>query len=140
MPYEVVPLGLGKACSTLTYNETSGGRNSLLAEAGQEGRPVKVDITTCDHFCSERTIGGIKLIKTDIEAMGLDMLCGAEKVIRDNRPVLSLSIYHNQDELFGIYRTLKSWDLNYCFRARMLAFPADFGELTLLAWPEELNR
>ena len=138
--YEVIPAGVGKACSTLTYNETSGGGNSLLAEAGQEGRTVQVDITTCDDFCSERKISGIRLIKADIEGMGLDMLLGAEKVIRADRPVLSLSIYHNRDELFGIYRTLKSWDLEYSFRVRMLAFPADFGELTLLAWPEELTR
>ena len=55
----------------------------------------------------------LKLIKADVEGMGLDMLLGAESVIRQNRPVLLLSIYHSKDELLGIYDTLKKWDLDY---------------------------
>lgn len=137
--YEMVPLGLGRDCRSLIYNETLGGENSLREEVRQEGNTVKLDITTCDLFCSERKLTEIRLIKADIEGMGLDMLLGAENVIRENRPVLSLSIYHNREELFGIYQTLKNWDLKYHFEARMLAFPSHFSELSLIAWPEELD-
>ena len=76
----------------------------------------------------------------DIEGMGLEMLLGAERVIRANRPVLCLCIYHNKDELFGIYQTLKDWNLDYHFMARMLVMPITFGELTLIAWPGELSK
>ena len=134
--YEIVQLGLGKEVASLTYCESQGGGNSLLNR--QDGM-AQIDITTCDRFCAEKKISGVKLIKADIEGMGLDMLLGAEKTIRENRPVLSLCIYHNRDELFGIYRTLKSWDLNYHFSARMRMFPVAFAELTLIAWPKELG-
>ena len=137
--YEVVPLGLGRDCRSLIYNETLGGGNSLREEVRQEGNAVELNITTCDLFCSERKLTEIRLIKADIEGMGLDMLLGSENVIRENRPVLSLSIYHNREELFGIYQTLKNWNLKYHIEARMLAFPRHFSELSLIAWPEELN-
>ena len=83
----------------------------------------------------------MKLIKADIEGMGLAMVRGAEEVIRKNRPVLSLSIYHNREELFGIYQTLREWKLDYHCMVRMLAWPLPgFAELSLLAWPAELDR
>lgn len=137
--YEIVPMGLGRECCSLRYNETPGGGNTLREEVRQEGNSVDLNITTCDLFCSERELTEIRLIKADIEGMGLDLLLGAKNVIRENRPVLSLSIYHNREELFGIYQTLKSWDLKYYFKARMLSFPRHFGELSLIAWPEDLN-
>ena len=137
--YEVVPLGLGKECYSLKYCEIQGTCNSLQAEAHQEGKEMELKVTTCDQFCSERKLSNVKLIKADIEGMGLDMLLGSGKVIRENRPVLSLSIYHNRDELFGIYQALKGWNLNYHIETRMLGFPRLFTELSLLAWPEELN-
>ncbi len=81
----------------------------------------------------------IRLIKADLEGMGLSMLQGAEQTIRKNRPLLSLSIYHNREELFEIYRTLRSWDLNYVFTVRSTVFPLGFSEINLLGYPMELN-
>ena len=135
--YEVVPLGLGREAKSVIYHEEQGAGNSL---SNNEGGTTRLDIVACDVFCAERNLTAIKLIKADVEGMGLEMLLGAERVIRENRPVLSLSIYHNRDELFGIYRTLQDWNLDYRYIARMLAFPINFGELSLLVWPRELER
>ncbi|MBO4303135.1 MAG: hypothetical protein J6A21_00975, partial [Lentisphaeria bacterium] len=68
--------------------------------------------------------------------MGLKMLLGAEKVIRKHRPVLALSIYHNPEEFFGMYSTLKQWNLNYGFRIVSLE-PVTHGEITLIGIPSE---
>ena len=115
--------------------EKQGGEDSLIkAEKGN----AKVDIVTLDKFCEDRNISNIKLIKADVEGMGLDMLLGAENTIRGNRPVLSLSIYHNKEELFGIYQTLKTWNLGYHFIVKNLLH--NIAELTLIAWPEELDQ
>ena len=137
--YEVIPMGLGKKETSFDYVETSGGGN-FLANRGAEGENVHVSVTTLDNFCRERDLANIKVIKADIEGMGLDMLLGAEEVIRKNRPVLLLSIYHNRDELLGIYDTLKKWDIAYHLEARLLGFPAYPGELTLIGYPEELDK
>ena len=134
---ELVPLGLGAENETIFFHETPGESNSLLTHA-ENGIPITVK--TLDTFCTERNLSRVKLIKADIEGMGMDMLHGAEKVIRENRPVMSLSIYHNKKELFGIYQTLQKWNLNYHYMVRMLAWPLPgFAELSLLAWPAELE-
>lgn len=134
--YELVAEGLGKEEALLHCMEESGAGNSFLKEGGETNL---VKVTTLDHFCRERNLADVKLIKADVEGMGLDMLLGAESVIRKNRPVLLLSIYHNKEELLGIYDTLKKWDLDYRYMIRMLLCPLALTELTLIAWPGELE-
>ena len=132
--FELSAFGLGKECTSFYYMEKQGGGNTLIQTENGEN---KVEITTLDKFCSDRQISNIKLIKADVEGMGLDMLLGSENTIRRNRPVLNLSIYHNRDELLKIYKTLYEWQLDYHFMIRNLGLAA---ELTLIAWPEELDQ
>ena len=116
--YELAAFGLGRTCSTLFYDETFGSGNSLKNSQGGSSR---VEIITLDRYCQDHGISDVRLIKADIEGMGLDMVMGAEEVIRANRPVLCLSIYHNREELFGIYDLLKQWELDYHFMIRKLS-------------------
>ena len=132
--FELSEFGLGKECTSFYYMEKQGGGNTLIQTENGEN---KVEITTLDKFCFDRQISNIKLIKADVEGMGLDMLLGSENTIRRNRPVLNLSIYHNRDELLKIYKTLYEWQLDYHFMIRNLGLAA---ELTLIAWPEELDQ
>lgn len=80
------------------------------------------------------------VLKADIEGMGLKFLRGAEKTIRRDRPLLSLSIYHNADEFTGIYQTLKSWDLDYHFELKQFSPMKEWCELSLFAYPKEWLR
>ena len=132
--FELSEFGLGKECTSFYYMEKQGGGNTLIQTENGEN---KVEITTLDKFCSDSQINNIRLIKVDVEGMGLDMLLGSENTIRRNRPVLNLSIYHNRDELLKIYKTLYEWQLDYHFMIRNLGLLA---ELTLIAWPEELDQ
>ena len=69
--------------------------------------------------------------------MGLKFLRGAEATIRRDRPLLSLSIYHNEEEFTGIYRTLREWDLGYHCELRRFSPYIMHGEYSLFAYPAE---
>ena len=131
--YFLCDRGLSSEDTTVFFSEKSGGSNSLLTEGNQEVKVVKLD-----SFLQEYDFGRIGLIKADLEGMGLKALSGAEKTIRKHRPVLALSIYHNQEEFFGIYSTLKQWNLNYKFKVVSLE-PVSHEEITLLGVPMEVE-
>ena len=134
---ELIPCGLGARDETIFFHEVQGESNSLQ---DKENATTEVEIRTLDSFCRENNLSPVKMIKADVEGMGLEMLLGAEKTIRQDRPLLSLSIYHNKEELLGIYQTLRKWDLNYHCMTRMLGWPtAGFAELSLIAYPAELD-
>ena len=91
---------------------------------------------TLDEISKDFT-APIGLLKADIEGMGLRFLLGARETILKNRPMLSLSIYHCEEEFIGIYQTLKSWNINYHFEIKQYSPLQVHGEYTLLAYPEE---
>ena len=80
------------------------------------------------------------VLKADIEGMGLNLVKGAEQTIRRDRPLLSLSIYHNADEFAGIYQLLKSWDIDYHFELKSFSPHVPWMELSLFGYPAEWIR
>ena len=112
--YEIQPFGLSDR------NESSG----------------QMDCRALDDLSGQYTTP-LGLLKADIEGMGLKFIKGAEQTIRRDRPLLSLSVYHNADEFAGIYQLLKSWDLNYNFALIQLSPLIAGMELTLFAYPRE---
>ena len=98
-----------------------------------------MECRTLDSFFHEET-GPLGVIKADVEGMGLKVLAGAENVIRRDRPLLSLSIYHNEDEFAGIYRMLKSWNIHYHCEIKQFSPLVHHGEYSLFAYPEEWVR
>lgn len=91
--------------------------------------------TLDELFSDNKTPYGV--LKADIEGMGLHFLKGAKNTILRDRPLLSLSIYHNEDEFAGIYQTLKEWDLNYHFEIKSFSPKITHGEYSLFAYPAE---
>ena len=135
--YNISPYGLGEKPEQLFFCNQESPSFGISTEKDKAG--ITVQIIPLDKYIAENKLSNIRLIKADLEGMGLAMLKGAEQTIRKNRPVLSLSIYHNREELLDIYRTLRSWDLNYEFTIRSTAFPLAFSEIVLLGYPAELN-
>lgn len=80
------------------------------------------------------------VLKADIEGFGLRFLLGAKETILRDRPLLSLSIYHNEDEFVGIYRTLKEWNIDYHCEIKSFAPLASHGEVSLFAYPAEWEK
>lgn len=126
----LVPEGLSDVEGEISFYDTQDGMNSLETQG-----PSTVKLTTLDLFAEEKGVE-IGFIKADLEGMGLKMLRGAIETIQRDRPVLSLSIYHNQEEFFGIYKRLKSLDLNYAFELKLCCFPWRIDDLTLIGVPQ----
>lgn len=96
--------------------------------------PVSSD--TLDNLCAK--YADIGFIKADIEGFGYKMAAGMTEILKRDRPVLSLAIYHNTEEFFKIKPFLESLSLDYRFKI----VPSTLhygGEIYLLAYPQELD-
>lgn len=128
---ELVRRGLSDSPGAVCFRENSSG--STCDSRGE----VRVDLVTLDEYLQKHSPEAkCGFIKADLEGMGLAMLRGALGTIRRDRPVLSLSIYHNQEEFWGIYDLLRSLDLGYEFKIEQQCAPWENHELTLIAVPK----
>ena len=67
-----------------------------------------------DHFCSDRKLKSIDFIKADVEGFELEMLQGAERILREDRPRLLIECvdgYRGKVSLARVFAILR--DLNY---------------------------
>lgn len=136
--YDICAMGLGQQCGNLQLKDTGGmGFDLTTADSSRtDGELIKID--TVDHlFLPQKD--KIGLIKADVEGMCLDMIRGAEEIIKRDLPVLSLGIYHNQEELLGVYEYLKSLNLNYEYLIQSLSPKIESIELNLLAFPKNVK-
>lgn len=89
----------------------------------------------CVTFASEGKIPCIRLdeifpdtpcdfIKMDIEGHEIEALCGAEKTIRKNKPILTVCVYHKPDDFFVI--PLKILALKHGENADTASFESKF--------------
>lgn len=122
--------GLGDAEQNIAFEDGKAGSTSL----NQSGTSL-AHITTVDSFF--RNIEPIGFIKADVEGFGYKMLRGMTEILKRDRPVLSLSIYHNAEEFLEMKPYLESLDLNYNIQIIPMA-NAYFGEISLFAVPKEL--
>jgi len=90
----VIPKAIGRFCGHVSF-ENSLGLNSRVIETGINNIPC---ITLDSEFCNEK----ITYLKMDIEGYEMNALEGAEKIIRRDRPILAISIYHYPLDLWEI--------------------------------------
>lgn len=74
-----------------------------------------VQMDTLDNYVAKHALN-IGLIKVDIEGFEQQLLKGAIKTIKAQRPTLLLSIYHTPDDFFSIKPMIESWNLGYRFQ------------------------
>jgi hypothetical protein len=94
-----------------------------------------------DHFREKR----VTLINMDIEGAEYDTLCSAEQIIKNQRPVLAICVYHKQEDLVKLPQLIENMVSDYCFYLRK--YPSLVGryydgifrlnELVLYAVPKE---
>lgn len=123
--------GLSDQNATIRFSARATGDCSLTGK----GR-CTAQLVTLDSLTPPTRIG---LIKADLEGMGMSMLRGAVQTIRRDKPVLSLSFYHNTDEFLNTYQFVKALGLPYEYKVLSLCPPWENHDLTLLAWPADLN-
>ena len=80
--------------------------------------------TTLDAFVSNANLELTRqdLIKIDAEGADLDVLKGAENVIRRYRPQLAVTTYHKDEHPEAIFTWLRDLDLGYRFRLKGFSF------------------
>jgi FkbM family methyltransferase len=108
---EVVNKGIYGFAGRLPFQE-EGSMLSMLSEDSQDC----IDVDTIDHIVSGRPVTYIKM---DVEGAEFMALKGAEKTIRENRPVLGISIYHKKQDLIDIPAYLKKLAPEYKFYFRV---------------------
>jgi FkbM family methyltransferase len=87
---EALSLERGKATFYLTGNDISNA-NSLVRQDRHAGN-ITVPVTTIDQVRAEMNLR-INCIKIDVEGAEYDLLRGASKTLRSDRPVLFLSLH-----------------------------------------------
>jgi FkbM family methyltransferase len=81
-----------------------------------EDSPHYIDVDTIDRMASGRPVTYIKM---DVEGAELMALKGAEQTIRQNRPVLGISIYHRRRDLIDIPAFISELVPEYRFHFRV---------------------
>lgn len=122
-----VPLALGSQESVSSM--FSWQNASFLTEKGNQ----EVIVTTIDKFQQQNNLN-VGLIKMDIEGSEYDAIKGAEKTIKEQKPVLIVSLYHRGKDFFEIPKMLKEWVPSYKFRFLNLYKVAPILERVLLAY------
>ena len=88
-------------------------RNSEKSDINQIEDKVKM--ATLDSYVKENNIE-VGLIKTDLEGFEQPFLKGAINTIKEQKPVLIISIYHNYSDFFEIKPMIENLNLGYKFK------------------------
>ena len=103
------------------------GSNSVIREDGEEEAPC----TALDSF-KEKLHPTI--LKIDVEGWESRLLSGAEEMIRRDRPVIAVAVYHRERDLWEIPLKLKELVPEYRFYLRSYL---NVAETVLYAVPPE---
>jgi FkbM family methyltransferase len=138
--FEFHLLALGDSYGEILFDDLGTSGTNLFTSYQD---PVQAKIIPFDDFVKKELQDEVVgVIKMDIEGSELSAVRGAEKTIRRNRPVLSISIYHNPHDFFEIKPLIESWGLGYSFRITKLSLEYEYTPIidtVLLAYPSELE-
>lgn len=125
--------GVGAEPGWMALEQTADGlANALVPAEGQDpGRLVEV--VTLDGDIAEP----ITLLKMDIEGAEQAALAGCARHIREDRPKLALSVYHNFDDIWKVPRMVEELVPGYRFYLRYHGGTGWPSEITLLALPPQ---
>lgn len=117
----VVPENKALTCESTTVSISipkRGSGNSCTGferEGTQYSNTIEVTGISIDDYAEQHNLD-IGLIKIDVEGAEQDVLKGAIRTIKAQRPILIISIYHNQYDFFNIKPMIEELNLGYKFR------------------------
>ena len=76
---------------------------------------LKVQETTLDKFVEDNNLN-VGLITIDVEGAEMDLLNGALNTIKNQKPILHISIYHKASDFFEIIPWIANLELDYEFK------------------------
>lgn len=134
-PYPRVVLrrkGAGDGPGVMTLDANTDASANTLAH-GDTTTGDTVELVALDDDISQP----LTLIKMDIEGAEQAALRGCARHIREDRPKLALSVYHNFEDLWKLPRMIDELAPGYRFYLRYHGGPLWPSEITLLGIPNE---
>ena len=115
-----VNMALGDSNKELSLYSNGNLNMGLSIERNSEQSDIncienKVKMVTLDSYVKENNIE-VGLIKTDLEGFEQSFLKGAIETIKEQKPVLIISIYHNYSDFFEIKPMIENLNLGYKFK------------------------
>ena len=136
----LMPYALSDHDCTMKFAKTNKPNGSFLVDnrdfaqsALYESAYVDVSVTFLDKVIPSDE--KVTFIKMDIEGSEYAALQGAEKLIKNNKPKLAISIYHSGEDYFRIPLLLKSYVPEYRFAVRH--HNKNHCDTDLYCWVEE---
>ncbi len=80
-----------------------------------------ISTTTIDRFIQNNNITNLGLLHLDIEGAEYNAIEGAIDTIKKFKPILLISIYHNEKDFFTIKPLIESLNLGYKFKIKKLS-------------------
>lgn len=115
---QIVHAGIGRRNGVLHVGGVSSGASSVSARLdAQDSGGETVSVYSIDEFFRSKQ-EHIGTIKADIESFEYDMLLGAERTVKENRPRLAICIYHGVSDLYTIPLLIKKYCPDYRLAVR----------------------
>ena len=111
----------------------------VLPDRDESGKPCKTEcpMVPLDFFEEKKEIKGrVAWIQADVGGMSMPVVKGAEKMIKRDKPLITVAIYHNPEEFFEIVPLLHEWVPEYKFMVRrcQCSPKVTYSEITLIAY------
>ena len=134
--YKMIEAALGEKVKTISIASE---KNISAGAHLKIGKDEVIKVTTIDKEVKTHHMN-VGFIKMDVEGHALEILRGAIRTIKNQRPVLSIAIYHNSSELFEVKPFLERHIKDYVFEFELERFEiGDFPDTVLFAYPKELS-
>lgn len=127
---------IGKAVSDkseikyLKENAFSSSANQVCSDG-----KIKIETTTLDAEIHEK----IGMLKMDIEGGEIKAIKGCKEHLKNDKPLLLVSVYHNNADLFKIPKLIHHFQKEYSFYLRYYGGPLYATEIVLIALPKKTN-
>jgi len=109
---EILKCGVGHKQGVLRMTD-----DEIFSRVSELGS-LDVKIETIDSLFSDQEI---TFLKADIEGFEFPMLLGAEQVIRNNRPKIALTVYHDGNDFTEMREFLRNIHQDYQFKTKGIA-------------------
>ncbi len=127
---KVIPIKLGVGAQDSIENFLHIGGFSYITDDKSE---TQIKITSIDKFVFDNNVD-VGLIKLDVEGYELETLKGAKRTIKEFKPVLLISIYHNAEQFIHTMDYIQDLVPNYKFIIRHLDDFLPVSETVLIGW------